>query len=285
MKKWTQCTIGMLLAVLLAGVGTYGIKTAKPLASNISLLCAEKQMTLARASEIRKNEQEREEIIAFTVWNEQRQRLVKDEDGYRAAYANVLELNGSSELLLPYGKILHEDDREGCLLGRKTAEKLFGIRNVEGLTVRFGTRELTIRGVLKEPQELMVLQAVDEDTCFERIAIERQSGITGKRTAEQFAGKYGLRTEQLRYNLVSGEHFLELIPGKWSDFDGWKQSFDKLGREVRLLCVTEKSSVEYVYLEKSICGIYCVAAGALCAVFGLREIWYTKRIGEYVSYD
>lgn len=278
MKKWIRCAICMLLAALLAGIGLCGIKAVKSLVSNISLLCVGEQITLVQASEIRKGEQEKEDAVSFTVWNEHRQRLVQDGDGYRAAYANILEINGSSELLLPYGKILHEDDREGCLLGRATAEKLFGSRNVEGLTIRFGTRELTIRGVLKAPEELLVVQAVQEETRFERITLERQNGITGKRTAEQFTGNYGLRTEQLRYDLISGERFFELLPGKWSDFEGWRQNFEKLGREVRLLCAVEKSSVESIYLEKSTSGIFFVVVGMLCAVFCLREILNTKRI-------
>ena len=49
------------------------------------------------------------------------------------------------------GKNLPESDTEGCILGASLAEQLFGGTEVEGQQILYNGRELTVRGIVKEP--------------------------------------------------------------------------------------------------------------------------------------
>lgn len=107
-------------------------------------------------------ELEQEEPVGFTAWEEESDQRITDGEGLRSASASLLRIFGTSEYLLPYGKILQASDKEGCLIGEKTAQKLFGSGKAEGLMVLCGGRELVIRGVIKEPEEILVFQETEK---------------------------------------------------------------------------------------------------------------------------
>lgn len=227
-------------------------------------------VALTEIEKIRTLEREKESGQDFTAWTVKSQAAICDTDGARHGNAYTVIINGTSELLFPYGKILQEDDKEGCLIGAETADRLFGSRNVEGMTFRCGERELTVRGVLEEPSELLVYQARDADTGFSRITLMPQKNASALTAAERFAAEYGLTLQPLRYDLFSRQRMAELIPGKWSDFDGWRQKLEGLRQDAALLLSVEKSSMETMYLARAGRAALCCAAGVIClaAVFG-----------------
>ena len=61
------------------------------------------------------------------------------------------------------GKNLPESDTEGCILGASLAEQLFGGTEVEGQQILYNGRELTVRGIVKEPQNIMLCQSAAND--------------------------------------------------------------------------------------------------------------------------
>ena len=76
----------------------------------------------------------------------------------RSSNADILLLCGDSHSVLPWGKNLPESDTEGCILGASLAEQLFGGTEVEGQQILYNGRELTVRGIVKEPQNIMLCQ-------------------------------------------------------------------------------------------------------------------------------
>lgn len=252
----------IVAACVLFGYGSLALHEARMLQKTISLACVEAEVTGAQLAQIRLAEAEKESRTVFTAWTEQSGEMVCQPDGSRPVRTRVLAINGSSDLLIPRGKILKEDDLEGCLLGCETAEKLFGSRNVSGLTLCYGERELTIRGVLEEPGDLLVVVAGDADT-FRRITLRSDEPFAAGLVAERFLQNYGLFARQIRYDLFGGEYLQSLIPGRWSDFDGWKRSFDKVGEDVRFLVSVEKGCLETGYLACRLRASAGILAGAL----------------------
>lgn len=265
--------IFLVLAVLFFAEGSLCAGSALPFSGNIILVCGEQGITGAQAALIREAEEDKENGKTFTVWSERRQVRICDVDGYRSVSTNVMEINGTSELLFPYGGILHEEDVTGCLLGEKTAENLFGSRNAVGLTLCYGERELTVRGILSTPEDLLVVEMTGKADCFDRIAVNVQPGEARKLTGERMLS-YGLDAEMLRYDLFSGERLIELIPGKWSDFSGWRDNIGKFGEDFCRLLSAEKSSVELVCMERAGKAAVCILLGA--AAF-TKAFWGKRR--------
>lgn len=187
-------------------------------------------ITLVRAKSIREMEQEKENPVGFTAWREEPEVWVRDEEGFRSACTTLLRLCGTSEYVIPHGKILMEEDTEGCLIGEGTAEQLFGSRRAEGLKVLWGGRTLLIRGVLREPENILVLQETGETAVFDRITLEKKGN--NRERARNFKDSYGLGQMLLTHTGESlTELLLGLVPGKWSDFSGWGANMESLKEE------------------------------------------------------
>lgn len=61
-----------------------------------------------------------------------------------------------------------------------------------------------------------------------------------------------------------------MIPGKWSDFDGWNHNWEEKKKEFTLLLQLEKSTLEVIYMTeiKNAIG-YLAFAMVLCMGLGL----------------
>lgn len=138
---------------------------------------------------------------------------------------------------------------KGCLIGERTAEELYGSRSARGNILCYEGREYTVQGVLREPGNLVVLQNDDENAGFGRLTIALEEGRSRGRTAEQFLAGYGLDGRQLRYDILGLSCFVELAPGKWSDFARVKQSALKMQDDIVCLLATEKSSIELLWFR------------------------------------
>ncbi len=249
----------LLLAAFFAGRSSMEQTQAQPPGNSISLACVSRGITGAELSEIRRSEERKVRQVMITAWSEKAAGIVSRPDGTRSIASRVLEINGSSELLLPYGRILQQGDSVGCLLGKETAEKLFGSRDVDGLSLRYGERELTVRGVFDAPGEMVVVAADSDSECFGRIAMRSAQQLPEGLAAGRFIAEYGLDARQVRYDIFGADYLQGMIPGKWSDFDGWKKSFGRMREDIGFLLRVEKGGVELWYME-------CRGRAAACAL-------------------
>ena len=267
-RKWggavlylVACMIG--IGLLFAGLQTW--KSAGVLCKNVNLLCEEK-MTSSEIRAIRAAEAEKEEAMEFTAWTMAGKQYIQDAEKYQRAETEVIELNGSSELLISYGSVLHTEDTEGCLLGKKTAERLFGNTNAKGQSVCYKERILVVRGILWETDEIIVVQA-EEGTSFERITLQGAYGITKSMQAARFCMNYGIPASLLRAEIFTEDFLRELVPGKWSDFEGWKNNADIFFRGAALYKGCAKSGVEQQYSVAQSRGKLLVVLGAVIMIF------------------
>lgn len=252
------------------GKGSILLQTAYPMQQHISLIC---NAPLTSSEIERMRGEAAGEAAQFTAWTEQGDAVISVLDGCRSMSATVLLLDGSSELLLPYGKILHEDDATGCLIGEKTAMRLFGNVNAEGLTLWYAGRALTVRGVLRAVEDLMVVQA-EAETEFDRIMVRAEKGTPKEITVERFVANSNIAAEQIRYDLLAAEYLLLLVPGRWSDFDALSGVWNRVGEDIKRLLSTQKSSLEITYYRQ--CG-----TGAANTVLGVimlfAAVWHGKK--------
>ncbi len=214
---------------------------------------------------------EKEKLMNYTLWGEKQGGSVSDGENLRQTNTTILTIRGSSEYLISYGKILQEEDKSGCLIGRKTAWQLFGTYHAEKLYVKYEGQIFQVRGVLHEPEEILVIQKQSNiDTILDRITVKKQSGSSVPKTVQDFTERYGVSGEVLRFDFYGGLSWLfELIPGKWSDFSGWNQNISSAKEEWELLESTQKSMMELMFLRQTkkafICFLFALVL-ASCAV-------------------
>lgn len=234
------------LCITLAG-GT--LQQAGTLQKNVSIICEDETICAEEVETMRESERQRADGITFVAWREYGTCLVTDADELRNATADVLELSGSSELLIPYGATLQEGDETGCLLGQGLAEALYGSHEVSGNTLYYDGKIFIVRGVLKEPRNLLVVENGSTDAEFDRLTLARTNGKTKGRTAERFIESYGLAAEQLRYDILEPAYLLELVPGKWSNFLQLQKNLAKIKADAAHLVTIEQSSLEVLWLK------------------------------------
>jgi len=229
--------------------------------------------------------EQQEDAAAFTVWGELADRHISDPDFGRSVKADVIILRGDCELILPQTAVLASEDEKGCLIGEKTAWELFGSTKVVGDEVCIGTEARSIRGVVHRPEEGVIvmgsLKGGTEDTgkeeapCYDRVTLSSKKAADG----EAFLMQNGLEGAVLRFDYLRNLSWISgLVPGKWSDFSGWKDSFARKKQDFRLISQISKNSVELYYERQCrryvwetglevvcVAGIVCI-----CSIFKKR---------------
>lgn len=209
-----------------------------------------------------------ENNFSFAVWSEFGKETVSDGFGQNKYSVDVTAICGSSYCLLPFGKNLSPDDTKGCIIGSKTAEKLFGSHMAEGGEIIWRDRTWIVRGVVQEPADLLMLQAsgMTDEISFHRISIALNGEDDRRLTGEKFTGQYGITAKSLRLDYLYGIGWMkEMVPRKWSDFSGWEQNLGEYREAVGYAQRVEKSTIEakgLEYKEKgrrySLLGVVCL---------------------------
>lgn len=217
-----------------------------------------------------------EERISFAAWTELWNETVFEASGGRSSNTKVIAVCGESYSILPFGKKLTEKDSSGCILGKGLAEKLFGDIPAEGQELLWKGQKWVVRGVVSEPSDFVMAEAVGiaDEIHFDRINIILGKNEDRQLKGESFISQYGLLAHVLRFDYLGGVSWLkEMVPGKWSDFDGWKQNFREQKKAKELVENTRKSVVESVgfdYWKKGrrlfLCGIVFLMVPGGCVI-------------------
>ena len=205
-----------------------------------------------------------------------------DPDLGKSVQTNVVWLYGSSEWILPASAVLPADDGKGCLIGKNTAWKLFGSTRVTGLQICVDHQTRTIRGVVQQPGNGVYLQGKDQKKkvfCRLTLASDKME------EAQNFLLQYGLTGHVLRMDyLRSWQTLSELVPGRWSDFSGWKENVQTRKQQLRQIAKMRKTGIEYYYetqcrrYKADRCGTFVCLAGSIFVGYQ-----YTHRKKRWVS--
>ena len=221
----------------------------------------------------------------FAAWNEEKNRMLIASVSGRSANADVIAVYGPSRCILPYGEQLQTQE-PGCVISIDLAQNLFGSHNVCGQQIVYEDQTLTICGVLDEPKRLLIYEVKEptEDQRFDRISIWLSEGADRVLVYQNFMSRYGLSARPLRFDHYRDLSWLsELIPGKWSDFSGWKVNITQKKKEIRLLKEAEKSSLEAFCLKWIKRRNICMMIGAACLCAGVVTGFYKFNLLKSVS--
>lgn len=185
-----------------------------------------------------------------TIWGaKEHMNLTQPETG-RETEAEMLVLCGSSEWMLPGAAILSLSDNRGCLLGKKTAEQLFGGTNIVGEKVEQGGKCWLVRGVIPNISDAFVVEAGDRMSKMHlnRITFSHRPQVLSRIRAQAFLDQRGLAGTWLRFDLAHGTRmFQELLPGQWSDFSGWKSNWNTQQSAFSALRRIRKNHIELTW--------------------------------------
>lgn len=218
---------------------------------------------------------------SFAVWTELAEETVSTGNGGNERISDVIVVYGSSYCLLPIGKNLFPEDAEGCILGTGLAEELFGGHQAEGQQIFWRGKNWTVRGVVEEPSHFLMVQGTEfvDSVSFDRISIACSGEEDGKDMGDEFISRHGLSARTLRFDHRYGWGWLtEMIPSRWSDFDGWKQNLETHQKEVEFVKNTDKSVIEAVGIEKYNRSLFCLAVGVLCLFIVLVDSFNRKTV-------
>ena len=228
---------GCLFASLLFAVGAARAGQRADAVWQNPVIYLEKPLSVENAQTMTGN-------AVFTAWGEMAGQTVTDPDLGKSVQTNVVWLYGSSEWILPASAVLPAEDNKGCLIGKDTAWKLFGSTNVNGMQICVGAQMRTIRGVVQQPGNGVYLQMTEKKKkVFHRLT------LAGNKTeeAQNFLLQYGLTGHVLRMDYLRNWRTLELVPGKWSDFSGWKNNIRERKQQLRQIAQMRKTGIEYDY--------------------------------------
>lgn len=221
---------------------------------------------------------------AFTAWTEKEGQTVTDPKLRKSIQTNIVYLSGSSELVLPAEPVLLAQDENGCLVATRTAWELFGSAEVVGQQIEIDHEICTIRGIVNKPKNGIYMQmpVSMKNVSFQRITLEEKEIEEGK----NFLLRYGVDGTVIRMDyLRSPKSLTELVPGKWSDFDGWKANWKLRKEELRHIRKMHKNNIEYYYekqcqifLSEMGLGIFCILIAA-----GILERAVYKYFRKFIS--
>lgn len=217
----------------------------------------------------------------YVAWTECKQETVKESAGGRTAVLDVTAVCGPSRCVLPAGPNVSEGDAGGCIIGKKTAEELFGTQLAGGQKLTWRNRTWTVRGVVEKPSKLLMVQAVNMagELVFDRVSTSPADGADRRLAVQRFVRDSGVSGSELRWDYLYGIGWLkEMIPGRWSDFLGWKQNFKQYRSSREILQQTEKSTVEAEGLSIKKRGIVCEGVG--CVLFFAGFFLWGKGAGS-----
>ena len=194
-----------------------------------------------------REEGEENKSTAFAAWTELGNEIVSEGFGGRNADTNVIAVCGPSYCLLPFGKNLAAEDLSGCIVGESLAEKLFGSSQAKGQEISWRDRKWKVRDVVCEPSDFVMVPAsgIIGEVSFDRISIIPEEKEDRLLVGESFISQYGIFGHMLRFDYLYRLSWLkEMVPGEWSDFEGWRNNFKKYQKASELVKSAKKSVIE-----------------------------------------
>lgn len=277
--KAVRLTVSVLCILAAGFFGVQSLKAeqkADSLWQNVTL-CMEEELSVEDAENLWNKvldaaAEDDSKAFGFTAWKEQTDQTVTDPDLGRSVQTHVVSLYGSSESVLPAAPVLDADDAAGCLVAKNTAWQLFGSTDVAGKKICVDTKEYTIRGIVMLPATGVYVQIRGNESVHKEMKFNRLTlGASGTESGNQFLSEYALSGRVIRPdNPLDMERYTELIPGKWSDFDGWKQNWKRLQQEIRQNRMMRKTTIEdtcekwyQTRIEDLLLEVVCVVLGVI----------------------
>lgn len=161
------------------------------------ILLEQAPLSVRQAQAMRELEEEGEAPVRFAAWRQKNERQAENPDLQRSCTVSVVEVCGGSDLVLAGSARLDEQDREGCLIGEKTAQTLFGNANAAGQKITVDGEEKIVRGLLYRAEDAVLVQAgAQEGTAEEKftaVFAELPEGSSPESFRQSFVLRHGIQ--------------------------------------------------------------------------------------------
>lgn len=225
-----------------------------------------------------------QEEMELVLWGEEGQQHFTGARGHEAV-VTAIAFAGSTQLLFPGGPVLQDTDRTGCLLDRQAAWELFGSDQVQGETVFRDGRCWVVRGVLPCREGLVVLPAGEGTEEIPLDCLTTELSGRKRRQAAELLAQEGFSGSLLRMDFYQGLSWVkELVPGKWSDFEGWGRNLEKKKQEWRLL-VSSQKKIPQLLQRQALRSYYGYQGGSavfllgflvlVCLTIRQNKVWFS----------
>lgn len=211
------------------------------------------------AEEILKDSREEENPTDICFYWDGGIRTAENSRLARKSQVMVVGLLGDASLYSWHCNALSLDDREGCILDKKTAVELFGSENCIGSTVKLGEKNYVVRKVVPWTQRVILFHPTEKELVFTRVFVRPKNGESQKKAADRFMMSYGL--------------FGTLVEDEWPETvckiallfctAVWTVLF------FQFLCVKQEKYVEQNEAGKHAVAYWLCSAGMLIAAGGL----------------
>lgn len=211
------------------------------------------------AEEILKDSREEENLTDICFYWDGGIRTAENPGLARKSQVTAVGLLGDASLYSWHCNALSLDDREGCILDKKTAVELFGSENCIGSTVKLGEKNYVVRKVVPWTQRVILFHPTEKELVFTRVFVRPKNGESQKKAADRFMMSYGL--------------FGTLVEDEWPETvckiallfctAVWTVLF------FQFLCVKQEKYVEQNEAGKHAVAYWLCSAGMLIAAGGL----------------
>jgi len=161
----------------------------------------------------REKEERSDTPLSFAFWSSGGNVSLSTVDTMANADAELLVVNGRTDLLFPSSTWMDVEDSDGCLIGRSTAIALYGTSEVTGLSLTYNGKSYIIRGIIKEAANTIVIEssALPEEG-MDTATVRTDETVTLSSLSEQVVNQLDFTGEPLDYRSLNEiAHFLTLL--------------------------------------------------------------------------
>lgn len=182
---------------------------------DIRIICQEDGMSGKEAADIQAHAAEaQEEFPDFTVWGEQQETRISNQDLGREETVSLITVCGDSRLVLDGDSWLDFGDYDGCLIDETLSWQLFGSFGGQGEKIQIGDRTYFVRGILDDTKGTVIVQAGEQEESLDKISVEIPEGATAEETVRKLSNQFGFSETTVNYEVYRlwGEMISLILP-------------------------------------------------------------------------
>lgn len=164
---------------------------------------------------LEQNQENEDGSLNFTVWGTKKKQEIEFAEYGRQAEADAVYLCGDSRLLFDQNVYIDENDKAGCLISADTAYKLFGNTNIRDVPVIFQEKEYTVRGIIKDMESTIAVQAdSNTEAILDTAALEIPEKRLASSVINEFEGSFAAADSTVNISAVPvwGRFLVGLLP-------------------------------------------------------------------------
>lgn len=196
--KQKKAIVVVLIVLIACGLTFYamGIRQKQELSmyqNRITLFQKDRQFyTYEDAVQMRQRNEEIKEPFSYVIWGTEGIHLLENQNLGRSSRVEVYAIDGNSQLLLPSTVMLDGTITDGCLLGEKAAQELFGVADAAGLSVTLDGHTYQVLGMLTRETQEAVFSAKDLHAArLNRMTVETSENRTRSMLEQTIEWKIG----------------------------------------------------------------------------------------------